>query len=134
MNIREELDAVYRMASAGDESARVWLWAFHGWAHRIDDFVDEPGHVFLEAVDLCGEAVTLCAAPFFQRHAAALGPLVSIVAEQYRSSLCQSGIMADALRIAGNQVVLAVAYLCGGQANLRAVSLKLWPIVHASQF
>lgn len=124
---------VYALASGGDAEAYAWLLAWHGWCHRIDDFVDEPGHYAPEVVELCAAGVVLTSVPFYRRHAEALGPVIAIVAEQYQTSLGAAGRLADALRVAGNQVVLTVAYLRGGAPLLREVSKRLWPIVQETQ-
>lgn len=125
---------VYAVASGGDQEAYAWLLAWHGWCHRIDDFVDEPGHYAAEVVDLCAAGVVLTSCGFYRRHAEALGPLIAIVAEQYHASLgAGTSRLGDVLRVAGNQVVLAVAYLRGGASLVRAVSEKLWPIVERTQ-
>lgn len=128
-----DLVEVYCLASAGNQEAFAWLLAFHGWAHAIDDFVDESGHYAAEVVDLCARAVVLTSCGFYRQHAEALGPVLAVVAEQYRSSLSATDRLADALRVAGNQVVLTVAYIQGGAPLLRTVSDRLWPIVRATQ-
>lgn len=124
---------VYALAAGRDPEALAWLLAFHGWAHRIDDFVDGGSAFASDVVDLCAAGVVLTSSRFYQRHAEALGPIIAIVAEQYHASLTLTGSMEDALRIAGNQVVLAVAYLQGGAELLRTVSNLLWPIVQKTQ-
>jgi len=124
---------IYALASAGDPEAFAWLMAFHGWAHRVDDFIDEEDHARLELIDLCADAVVLCSCGFYARHANVLGPILASVAEQYRMSATVSGTLADVLRVAGNQVVLAVAYLRGGRPLLRAVSERLWKFVKETQ-
>lgn len=129
-----EISEVYSLASGGDPEAFAWLLAWHGWAHDIDDFIDEPGHAKAEIVDLCARGVVLTSCGFYRRHAEAIGPIIAIVAEQYRSSLTALAPMNDALRISGNQVVLIVAYIKGGAPLLRQVSDRLWPIVRQSQF
>lgn len=128
-----QLLAVYATASAGDPEAYVWLVAFHGWSHRIDDHIDEQNQHAAGVVDLCRDAVVLCCSGFFRRHAATLGPLLAVVAEKYHASLSATGRLADVLRLAGNDVVLAVAYIRGGTELVRQVSEALWPIVHRTQ-
>jgi hypothetical protein len=130
---RDQLLRVYAAASGGNPEAYAWLLAFHGWIHRIDDFVDEPNHYAAEVVDLCADGVVILSSPFYRRHAEALGPLLCVVAEEYRASLTATGVLAHVLRVAGNHVVLGVAYLTGGRALVRQVSEALWPIVHNTQ-
>lgn len=129
-----ELLEVYALASGGDREAYAFLLMWHGWCHAIDDFVDEPNHGGHHVVDLCADAVVLCASPFWLQHSNALGPIMATVAEKYRASL-QAGrtALSDALRIAGNDLVLAVAYIRGGRPLAAAVSNRLWPIVERTQ-
>lgn len=133
LDAQHRLSTVYAQASAGDPEAYAWLLAFHGWAHAIDDFIDQPGHESAEVVDLCSQGVVLCSSGFYRRHAEALGPVLAIVASQYHASLSAKGRLCDVLRLAGNQVVLTVAYLRGGSQLLARVSEALWPIVAATQ-
>lgn len=123
---------VYAIASNENPEAYQWLCAWHGWCHAIDDHVDE-GRSPREVVSLCARGAVIFSAPFYRRHAEALGPLVGIIAAQYEKSLEVSGVLADALRIAGNQMVLAVAYLTGGTDGVRRTSDALWPVVEATQ-
>jgi hypothetical protein len=129
----EQLLRVYAEASGGNPEAYAWLLAFHFWAHQIDDFVDEQGHYAPEVVDLCTQGIVLCSSGFYRRHAECLGPVLATVAEKYHASLTATGTLAHVLRLAGNDVVLMVAYLTGGRALQRKVSEALWPIVHNTQ-
>lgn len=133
MGAREQLLQVYATASGGDPEAYAWLIAWHGWVHAIDDFVDEPNHAPAEVVDLCAEGAVLFSSGFYRRHAEALGPMVAVIAAEYSSSIMAPKALADVLRIAGNHIVLVVAYLKGGRPLVRVVSQALWPIVHATQ-
>lgn len=129
----DQLLRVYALASGGRQEAYLWLLAWHGWCHGIDDHVDEPDRPRSNVIDLCADGVVLCSSGFYRQHADALAPLISAVAEKYRASLSAPQILADALRIAGNDVVLAIAYITGGRPLVRQVSDALWPIVQATQ-
>lgn len=138
MNVRDELTEVYRIAAAGDPAAFQWLLAWHDWAHQIDDHVDDGDHPAREVVRLSQMGIVLMSCDWFARHAVVLGPVLAVVAEQYRESvrLEQIGVrssLIDVLRLAGNQVVLVVAYLCGGLQTMEAVTARLWPIVEQCQ-
>lgn len=123
---------VYAIASTGNAEAYQWLCAWHGWCHAIDDHVDESRPA-RGVIDLCARGAVIFSAPFYRRHAEALGPLVGIIAAQYEKSIEVQGVLADALRIAGNQMVLMVAYLTGGTESVRRTSDALWPVVVATQ-
>jgi len=124
-----ELLKTYATASGGDVEAYAWLLAWHGWCHELDDD--------LNVVDRGAEAAVLFAAPFWRRHSEALGPMVGVIAAKYRSSVLAERDgrqrLSDALRIAGNDMVLAVAYLRGGTDLARRVAESLWPIVERDQ-
>jgi hypothetical protein len=99
----------------------------------LGDVYKRQGHFAPEVADLCADGVVLCTTEFFRQHAEALGPLIACVAEKWKASLEATGTLADVLRLGGNDVVLATAYITGGRALLREVSKELWPIVHNTQ-
>jgi len=126
-------ETIYEVAASGDHGAYQWLIAFHGWCHAIDDHVDEEkGPVGV--VDIAAQACVLFSASFYQRNAVALAPLVAVVAAQYKASLSEPNArLRDVLRLAGNQVVLAVAYLTGGLPAVDRTNRVLWEWVAVSQ-
>lgn len=124
---------VYRLAANGRPDAEAFLFAWHGWIHEIDDFVDEEGRRKEEVVDLCVHGSVLCSSEFWVRHCSVLAPVLGVIAEKWRSSLKAPGPLVDVLRLAGNDMVLLVAYITGGPALVRAVSERLWPLVAESQ-
>lgn len=127
-------DAIYETAASGDEQAYQWLRAYHHWVHMIDDHIDEAGPR-AQVVDIGALACVLFSAPFYQRHVAALGPLIAVVAAQYKQSLASlNPRVVDALRVAGNQVVLAVAYITGGLPAVEQTAPALWKWVEECQF
>lgn len=126
-------ETIYEVAASGDPDAFQWLLAWHGWCHNIDDHVDlERGPVGV--VSIAAQACVLFSAPFYQRNAGALAPLVAVVAAQYKASLTEpDDRLRDVLRLAGNQVVLAVAYLTGGLPAVERTNRVLWEWVLVSQ-
>lgn len=75
------------------------------------------------------QAAELYSLPFWRRHGDRLGPVVALVTNAYadsvaweRSATPELRTMADSLRFAGNEMVLAVAGLCGGAEAMRAAS------------
>lgn len=123
---------VYAVASGGNAQAYAWLCAWHNWCHAIDDHVDEKRKPE-EVVDLCASGAVLFSQAFYRVHAEALGPLVGVIAGKYKASLTASKPVADTLRLAGNDMVLGVAYITGGPLLVDAVNRELWPIVQDSQ-
>lgn len=139
MDTARQLKEIYHFAAMGQEQPLAFLWAFHGWAHRIDDVVDEPFRDRLEAVEIGMTANILFSSPFYVQHAGPLQLVVALVADAYRTSVeaeragGAAADLADTIRLAGNQMVLAVAFIMGGWDHMRAVSAQLWPLAWASQ-
>lgn len=119
-------------AASAQPEAYLFLLAWHGWCHAIDDHVDNAGRP-AEVVDLCADAAVIFSCSFYSAHASQLAPIVSVVAAKYRTSLTATGILQDALRIAGNDMVLAVAYLTGGEPAVRRTAELLFPLVAETQ-
>ncbi len=126
-------EEIYEVAANGNVDALRWLIAWHAWCHNLDDHIDEV-RPNAEVVDIVAQACVLFSGTFFRQHAEALGPLVAIVAAQYKASLSETDErLRDALRITGNQVVLAVAYLTGGLSCVDRTGQVLWGWVLATQ-
>ena len=139
MNEGQQLLSIYREASLGDVDAFAFILAFHGWAHLIDDLVDEPQRDRLEVVDVAMKANVLFSSPFYQAHAHVLSVVTCVIADSYGLSVrCEreggdKAKLVDAFRLAGNQLVIAVAMLKGGWEHAQRVSAQLWPVVFQSQ-
>jgi hypothetical protein len=130
---------LYRDAACGREDAFLFLMAAHDWCHQIDDDIDVPGRDRLNVVDRCMEGVVLCSSAFYMANRDALRLALALVADDFRTSVrCERGApellaLGDVLRLSGNHLVLAVAFLCGGWRHMNAISDRLWPHVWANQ-
>lgn len=135
LELQQTMDDLLLLAAHRNEEAHAWLRIFYVWAHAFDDYLDEPERPRSEVIGLCVGVVVLTSHAFFVRHAATLGPLLAVVAAQYEASLDLDLPlpMRDGLRLAGNQVILAVALLTGGPENVEEINAKLWPAVAQSQ-
>jgi len=139
VNRSEQILALYREAALGNTEVFAFLLAFHGWAHTIDDLVDDPAKDRIAVVDVGMRANVLFSCPFYQRNAAALQVVVALVADAYRTSVDAErkggsyARLADSLRLAGNQMVLAVAMIVGGWEHMQRISAQLWPLAWESQ-
>lgn len=126
-------DAIYDLAAAGNPAAREWLELWNRYCHAIDDLVDEPMRPGPEVlVGTFVQAAELYTHPFWRQYGPALLPVVVIVSNAYTESVGWErqpgwpGNLADVLRFAGNEMVRAVAGICGGYARVRDVSRLLW--------
>lgn len=124
---------IYRRAACGREDAFLFLLAFHDHAHQVDDDVDEPGRHRVNAVDRCVEVAVLTNSEFWRANHTALATVHALVASLYQTSVLSPGPLADTLRLSGNLMVLAVAFLCGGWVHMQAIAAELWPMVIQSQ-
>lgn len=133
--IQPAVDALLLEAAHGNSRAHGWLQYLVLWVHAFDDFLDEPNRPRSEVIGLCANLIMLTTHEFYQQHALTLGPLMGVVAAQYEASLNLDlpVTLREGLRLAGNQVILAVALLTGGPALLEEVNNKLWPLVVQSQ-
>jgi hypothetical protein len=124
---------LYRRAARGREDAFAFLLAFHAHAHAVDDDIDETGRSRVNVVDRCMEVAVLANSDFWRAHHEALGVVHALIASTYATSVTAPGPLTDTLRLSGNLMVLAVAFLCGGWIHLQAIAAELWPIVLKDQ-
>lgn len=126
-----DTDEIVARAANGNAEAHAFLVGWHRYCHALDDVVDldaEPS-----AAILVGRwANELYSMPFYQRHQCVLGPLVQLITCTYEDSVIWQNASlpwrqheADVIRHAGADMVRMVAYLTGGYACMRAVSLDL---------
>lgn len=130
---------LYLEAAGAQPDAFWFLAAFHGWAHLIDDLVDEPNRDPLQVVDVAMKANVLFSSAFYRAHTPALSVATALVADAYRASVRAERLggsaarLADTIRLAGNQMVLAVAMIVGGWEHMQAISERLWPLAWENQ-
>lgn len=125
---------LYRRAACGREDAFLFLLAFHDHAHQVDDDVDEPGRHRVNVVDRCMELAVIANSPFWRANHSALATVHALIASLYSTSvLAPTSPLANTLRLSGNLMPLAVAFLCGGWVHMQAIAADLWPIVARDQ-
>ena len=125
------IDKIITLATAGNSMAdnfcQCWLHA----AHACDDIVDS-GISRQDCVKVFSMINMLYTHPFYVEHSARLCLVVQLVLNQYADSVEWEGSRvewqkqwADTLRFAGNEMICAVAFLCGGWDRMRSVSQLL---------
>jgi hypothetical protein len=144
MQIKGMMPEFYLKVCAGNEQAYEFLCGWHHYTHLIDDFVDAPPKNAEESAERLGAllawAAMLYSSPFWVKNVAALSPIVMSVTNTYIDSVrWEQAIrpqwqktVADTLRHSGNDMVFAVAAICGGWAHMRQFSLPLRAIAFAS--
>jgi len=142
MNIQQPLTELYREAGCNQADAVDFLFAWHAYCHELDDVVDNPLSPETPEMLLASQVRAAClyTCPFFQQNAAALRPLVFLIASAWGDSVKfehsgDSGLRTygDSLRLVGNEMVCAVALICGGFAHLRRISPRLRKLAWANQ-
>jgi hypothetical protein len=125
---------LYRRAAMNRDDAFLFLMAFHAHAHQVDDDIDEPGRNRVNAVDRCVEVAVLTNCEFWRANHMALATVHALIASLYSTSvIAPTGPLANTLRLSGNLMPLAVAFLCGGWVHMQAIAADLWPIVARDQ-
>lgn len=130
-------DELLRAICLGNIEAEAFLIGWHRYCHLIDDIVDDAvdNH---EAVRVARWANDLYSTPFYQKHAAALGPLVQLITLQYEDSVAWEGAdqewkrdVADTLRHCGTDMIRMVALIVGGYDHAKKFSNDIREICHA---
>lgn len=128
------LATLYDEVTCGNSDALKFIFHWNIYCHGIDDIVDgalsmrDPEVV----VSAFAQANVLYSLPFYQAHVARLQTVIALVANAYADSVMWEDshdkgqrIMSDVLRFSGNEMLFAVALICGGYQHMRRVSAKL---------
>lgn len=127
-------DIIYDLAAGGNASARSFLNLWHSYCHAIDDLIDDKVRDLEQFVSLLAQANVLYSHPFYRRNCPILCAVVHQVTHAYLDSIEMVGVepkldwreqWGDTLRLAGNDMVTAVADITGGWETVR----KLQPLL-----
>lgn len=142
-NQQTDMEQLLRICN-GNKEAAIWLQIGRRYVHEIDDLIDED----IPKADrvsggqracLIGSlAIELFTHPFFIRHSAILATAMMTMTNNYADSLrweksqvpWQSGF-SDWSRHAWLDVVLIVAYICGGYEAMRNEAAELRAMSYA---
>lgn len=121
-----------RVLCLGNQEAMAFVLLWLDYVHLLDDLVDDDVTAKEEMLRSYIVALEIYTHPFFVRNAAGLKQLVVNVTNLYADSVAWEkspsrwrSDFADVARHAGNEVILAIAYICGGYAHLRRISPEL---------
>lgn len=136
MSDTDEVINLYARAANGNELALEFLGLFHPYVHRIDDFIDNREQDPQKFLSILIDANIVYSCPFYVQHAIRLSPIVANLTNTFADSLAWEGDKkewkrqwADVMRFSGNEMVLAVAMICGGYEHMRSISLVLKELV-----
>jgi hypothetical protein len=132
MNSQAETDLIYDKAANGNPQARAFLGAWNEYCHAIDDLIDDEVKDYNRLLELLIKANLLYTMPFYQQHAIRLLPVVTVLTNNYADSIAWEHEVeswksqwSDIMRFSANDMVVAVASICGGQDLMREVSPML---------
>jgi len=121
--------------------AAEFLTGWHIYCHLIDDIVDGDtpftNERFLEVLMLANKVYSL---PFYRTYAPMLSSVVAMVTNTYADSVEWEKSdeeykrkVADVIRQCGNEMIYAVANICGGHTLMRKISLRLREAAYLDQ-
>lgn len=137
----DQIAAIYAEVTNGNEYARQFIAAWHHYCHAIDDVIDGDVSYSTESLlQLLIQANQVYSLPFYMQHALVLQPVVASVTNNYADSVAWEKSeqpwkrnIADVIRQCGNDMILTIAWICGGYEHQRKISLKLREIAFHSQ-
>ena len=119
-------------AANGNLDALHFLGTWNAYCHAVDDLVDKPETSAESKVQTFVLANIVYSTKFYQSHAAELQIPVILLSNAYADSVdwCNAPEhtkrqAADILRFSGNEMILAVAFICGGWQLVRKLSPQL---------
>lgn len=124
----------------GDREAIEFLCLWAKYCHAIDDVVDKDVQDAEGIVSTFSLAPVLFSHPFYLRHMFALRQVVLLVANMYADSIAWEKEpeqwkreFANCYRHCGNEMLIAVAQICGGYDHARQFSLEQRELCYAVQ-
>jgi len=122
------------------ELMKLW-WTF---CHAVDDVIDESQWNADCVLGAFANGIAFYSHPFYQRHVSALQMPALLATSFYEDSVVweKEPILwkrqwADVLRHAGNDVILAIAFLVGGYEHMQAMSRSILAscyVYHADRY
>ena len=137
----DDLARLYLEASCGNQDALLFITAFHHYCHCIDDIVDGDKQFNPESLmDLLMQANVLYSTPFYICNCYKLQSVVANITNTYSDSVAWEKSdekwkrdVSDVIRQCGNDMIVTVAWICGGYKHMRTISLKLREVAYHSQ-
>jgi hypothetical protein len=129
----ESLVSAVEEIVCGDASARQFVWAYYAFIHVIDDLFDRdvPLDAGTVALAFINYTETVAANPFFQAHRDFLlglmraGVLAWADSEEWRARPdVREKLAAEVIKSSYQEVLWAVAGLCGGLVHQRVMTSK----------
>lgn len=138
MKTPQEQFAWCMTVTLGNEEAASFMMLWKAYIHAIDDLVDSPERPSPEALlATFASAITLYSHPFYLKHLFALRQIALNVTNTYadvvdfeKSDVEWKKQWADHYRHCGVDMIMAIASICGGYANMRSFSRDMISVCH----
>ena len=123
---------LHQLIAKDNQQALDFLILWATYCHEVDDIIDNKINDPEKILRVFVTAAEVYNHPFYVRYQSYLYSLVIVISNAYADSVKWSHSMVDAqhkmsdvLRHAGNDMLFAVAFICGGYEHLRTVSSTL---------
>lgn len=135
ISIEPKLKEILLETSCGNDDAFRFLCGWHYFCHSVDDIVDEnfvskDRKQFIIDTFLYSKELFSC--NFYRQFHRELSSVVDVICNAYADSVsfehsteAWQQEMRDIIRFQGNDMLCAVAKICGGYETMRSVSAKL---------
>jgi hypothetical protein len=134
----------YQLVANGNTAGLDFLTRFHAYMHEIDDIIDERDWNNERVLKCFASACLLYSHPFYSANRHRLGTAILVATSLYndankweRDPALWKRWWADVMRHAGNEVIFAVAQICGGWGHLKSLTAPMMAmsyIYHADKY
>ncbi len=123
MTHTELQNSLIQRACLGNQEALDFLQKFRGYVHAIDDCIDEKVTIDFRVTSYI-KALDCYTSIFFLKNLPALKQTIVTITNLYADSETIKDIpnFPEFARHFGAEMILTVAYLCGGYEHVRAIS------------
>ncbi len=132
MNILTADEKELAWTTCGNENAASFIKAWKGYVHSIDDIIDGETKSAEGIIAVFMQAAFLYSHPFYLENIAALRQLVVNCTNAYADSVAWEKDVtpwkrsfSDHYRHFAAEMIIAVAFICGGYEHMREVSRYL---------
>lgn len=122
----------YGTVAHGNAGAHEWLCLWHDYCHEIDDIIDIPDWSAERVIAVFERANALYTHAFYQTHRLALSPMILVATSLYNDAnkweqdpQLWKRWWAEVMRHCGNEVIFAVAQICGGYQHLKSITAPM---------
>lgn len=128
----EQWKQLLLQASCGNQDAYKFLYVFLQVCHGVDDIIDGDIKSSEEVMEVFHIHHCIFSNPFYQQYQRELWPVICIIRNAYTDSVAWEKStklvekeVSNVIRSQGNDIIIAVALICGDWKLVRNISLKI---------